>query len=53
MPGAPLLAALIAVTGVASLEGLEAAIRERFPAAVAEGNIAAARAAYEGVMASA
>ncbi len=53
MPGAPLLAALCAVTGVASLAALEAAIRERFPAAVAEGNVAAARDAYERVMAHA
>ena len=53
LPGAPLLGALVAATGVASLDALESAIRERFPAAVAEGNIAAARAAYEGVIAHA
>jgi pyruvate ferredoxin oxidoreductase gamma subunit len=53
LPGAPLLAALLAATDVASLQALEAAIRERFPAAVADGNIAAARAAYAEVLASA
>jgi pyruvate ferredoxin oxidoreductase gamma subunit len=51
MPGAPLLAALVAATGIASLGALETAIRERFPAAVADGNVAAARAAYEEVLA--
>jgi pyruvate ferredoxin oxidoreductase gamma subunit len=50
LPGAPLLAALCAASGIASLGALEEAIRERFPHAVAEGNVAAARAAYAGVM---
>jgi pyruvate ferredoxin oxidoreductase gamma subunit len=53
MPGAPLLAALCAASGIASLPALEKAIRERFPAAVAEGNVAAARAAWEEVLAHA
>ena len=53
MPGAPLLAALAAASGIVTLAGLEHAIRERFPAAVADGNIAAARAAYQGVVAHA
>jgi len=53
MPGAPLLAALVAATGIASLGALEQAIRERFPQAVADGNVAAARAAYEEVLARA
>jgi pyruvate ferredoxin oxidoreductase gamma subunit len=53
MPGAPLLAALAAATGITSMPALEAAIRERFPAAVAAGNVAAARAAYEEVLARA
>src|SRR3954453_9173473 len=53
MPGAPLLAALAAVTGVVSLASLERAIEERFPPTVARGNIAAARAAYEELMARA
>jgi pyruvate ferredoxin oxidoreductase gamma subunit len=46
MPGAPLLAKLAAVTGVVSLAALAAAIRERFDGAVAEGNVAAAEAAF-------
>jgi pyruvate ferredoxin oxidoreductase gamma subunit len=50
MPGTALLGALVAATGIVSLTALEAAIRERFPGAVAEGNVAAARAAYEAVM---
>jgi pyruvate ferredoxin oxidoreductase gamma subunit len=50
LPGAPLLAALAAASGVVSLEALEAAITERFPAAVAQGNIAAARAAFTEVL---
>jgi pyruvate ferredoxin oxidoreductase gamma subunit len=46
MPGAPMLAALAAATGAVSLEALTAAIRERFQGTVAEGNVAAAEAAY-------
>ena len=46
MPGAPLLGALSAATGVVSLPSLAAAIRERFHGAAAEGNIAAAEAAH-------
>jgi pyruvate ferredoxin oxidoreductase gamma subunit len=53
LPGAPLLAALLAATGIATLPALEAAIEERFPPVIARGNIAAARAAYEGVTADA
>jgi pyruvate ferredoxin oxidoreductase gamma subunit len=53
MPGAPLLAALAAASGIASLAALEQAIRERFPHVVAEGNVAAAHAAYEEVRARA
>src|SRR5690349_12367767 len=45
MPGAPLLAALAAASGIVSLPALEKAIAERFPGPVAEGNIAAARVA--------
>jgi len=45
MPGAPLLGALAAVTGVASAESLAAAIRERFPGRLGEANAAAATAA--------
>jgi len=47
MPGAGLLGALAAVTGVVSLASVIAAIHERFHGAAAEGNAAAARAAHE------
>jgi pyruvate ferredoxin oxidoreductase gamma subunit len=53
LPGAPLLAALAAASGIVALPALEKAIAERFPAKVAQGNIAAARAAYWSVMAHA
>ena len=53
MPGAPMLGALVAATGAASLDALELAIRERFGGTVADGNVAAARAAYDAVMAHA
>jgi pyruvate ferredoxin oxidoreductase gamma subunit len=47
MPGAPLLGALCAIESAASIDALEAAIRERFAGAAADGNVAAARAAHE------
>ncbi|HEV8222264.1 MAG TPA: 2-oxoacid:acceptor oxidoreductase family protein, partial [Streptosporangiaceae bacterium] len=47
VPNAALLGAFAALSGLVSMESVQAAISERFPAAVAEGNIAAARAAYE------
>jgi pyruvate ferredoxin oxidoreductase gamma subunit len=50
LPGAPLLAALAAATSIVSLAALERAIEQRFPVAVARGNVAAARAAYEEVL---
>jgi pyruvate ferredoxin oxidoreductase gamma subunit len=53
LPGTALLGALVAATGVTSFDALDAAIRDRFPGAIAEGNVAAARAAYEGVLARA
>lgn len=53
LPGAPLLGALAAATGVVSLGALEAAIRERFPEPVASGNVDAAREAYEAAAAHA
>jgi pyruvate ferredoxin oxidoreductase gamma subunit len=53
MPGTALLGALVAASNVTSFEALETAIRTRFPGAVADGNAAAARAAYELVMAHA
>jgi pyruvate ferredoxin oxidoreductase gamma subunit len=46
MPGAPLLGALAALSGVVSMGSLEAAIRQRFGDAVADGNAGAARAAH-------
>jgi pyruvate ferredoxin oxidoreductase gamma subunit len=53
MPGAPLLAALAAAGGIVSLDALVRAIEERFPPAVARGNVNAARAAYAEVLAHA
>jgi pyruvate ferredoxin oxidoreductase gamma subunit len=46
VPNAVLLAGFCAVTGRVKLASVEAAIRQKFPAAVAERNIAAAREAY-------
>jgi pyruvate ferredoxin oxidoreductase gamma subunit len=47
LPGAPLLGGFAAITGALSIDSLAAAIRERFPGALGEANVAAARAAYE------
>ena len=47
LPNAALLGAFAALTAVVSLESLEAAIRGKFEGAVAEGNVAAARAAFD------
>jgi pyruvate ferredoxin oxidoreductase gamma subunit len=47
LPNVPLLGGFAALTGVVSLEAIAAAIRERFPGATGEGNVAAAAAAYE------
>ncbi len=47
LPGAPLLGGLAALTGVVSLAAVEAAIRDRFSGTVAEGNAAAASAAFD------
>jgi pyruvate ferredoxin oxidoreductase gamma subunit len=49
LPNAALLGAFAALTHVVSLESVAAAIRERFPAKVAEGNVAAAEAAFAAV----
>ena len=51
LPGAPLLAALAALTGVVSLDALLAAIGDRFTGQVAAGNTAAAVAAFDYVLA--
>src|SRR5918993_2704419 len=47
LPGAALLGALAAVTGVVSPAALDVAIRQRFTGAVARGNAGAARAGFE------
>jgi pyruvate ferredoxin oxidoreductase gamma subunit len=52
VPGTALLGAFAALTGRVGLVALETAIAERFPAALAAGNVAAAREAYETVHAT-
>jgi len=47
VPNAGLLGGFAAVTGLIDLESVAAAIRDKFSGRVAEGNIAAATAAYE------
>jgi pyruvate ferredoxin oxidoreductase gamma subunit len=47
VPGAGLLGAFAALTGRVGLEALAAAIRERFPEAVARRNVEVAREAYQ------
>jgi pyruvate ferredoxin oxidoreductase gamma subunit len=49
LPNAALLGGFAAVSGRISLDSVLAAIRDKFKGEVAEGNIAAARAAYEHV----
>jgi pyruvate ferredoxin oxidoreductase gamma subunit len=49
VPNAALLGGFAAVSGRISLDSVAAAIREKFKGAVAEGNVAAAGAAYEHV----
>ncbi|HEU0225060.1 MAG TPA: 2-oxoacid:acceptor oxidoreductase family protein [Steroidobacteraceae bacterium] len=49
VPNAALLAGFAAVSGRISLESVNAAIRERFPAQVAAANVAAATEAYDAV----
>jgi pyruvate ferredoxin oxidoreductase gamma subunit len=49
VPNAALLGGFAAVSGRISLKSVAAAIREKFGGKVAEGNVAAARAAYEHV----
>jgi pyruvate ferredoxin oxidoreductase gamma subunit len=51
LPGAPMLGGLAALTGAVSLDAVLAAISERFTGKVADGNAAAARAAFEYVTA--
>lgn len=47
VPNAALLGGFAAISGVVSLEAVAKAIREKFPEKLAEGNVAAARAAFE------
>jgi pyruvate ferredoxin oxidoreductase gamma subunit len=47
LPNAVLLGAFAAVTGVVEIDDVESAIRDKFSGKAADGNVAAARAAYE------
>ncbi len=47
VPNVPLIGAFAALTGLLALDSVIAAIRDKFPARIAEGNVAAARAAHE------
>ncbi len=49
LPNAALLGGLAAITGWLKLESVEAAIHDKFPGPTGEGNVAAAKAAYERV----
>jgi pyruvate ferredoxin oxidoreductase gamma subunit len=50
VPNAALLAGFAAVTGRISLDSVNAAIRDRFPAKIADANVTAAQEAYDSVM---
>jgi len=50
VPNVPLLGAFAAISGLISLDAVVAAIREKFSGKVADGNVAAASAAYETVL---
>jgi pyruvate ferredoxin oxidoreductase gamma subunit len=50
VPNVPLLGAFAALGGLITLEAVEAAIQQKFKGAVARGNMAAAREAFEIVM---
>ena len=52
LPNAALLGGFAALSGRIAIDSVLAAIREKFPTKVADGNIAAARAAYEYVLAA-
>jgi pyruvate ferredoxin oxidoreductase gamma subunit len=49
LPNAALLGGFAAITGRLKLESVTAAIRERFPAKIADANVAAAQAAFDSV----
>ena len=50
VPNAALLAGFAAISGRITLDSVLAAIRERFPAKIADANVAAAQEAYDSVM---
>lgn len=50
VPNVPLLGGFAAISGKLRLESVCAAIREKFPAKIADPNVAAATEAYEGVL---
>jgi pyruvate ferredoxin oxidoreductase gamma subunit len=50
LPGAAMLGGFAALAGVVSLDSVLAALNERFPGQVADGNVAAARAAFAYVL---
>ena len=50
LPNAALLGAFAAMTGLLHFQSVEQAIRTKFSGAVADGNVAAARAAHDAVM---
>jgi pyruvate ferredoxin oxidoreductase gamma subunit len=50
VPNVPLLAGFAAITGLITLRSVVAAIRQKFPAAIAEQNVAAATEAFELVL---
>ena len=50
VPNVPLLGAFAALSGLITLAAVESAIEQKFAGAVARGNVAAAREAYEHVM---
>ncbi len=50
VPNAALLGAFAAVSGLIHLDAVETAIKRKFPGPIADGNIAAARAAYQSAM---
>jgi pyruvate ferredoxin oxidoreductase gamma subunit len=52
LPNVPLLGAFAALTGVITLPSVASAIRGRFGGSVGEGNVAAARAAHDVVLAT-
>ena len=47
LPGAPMLGGFAALTGIVSLDSVVAAINARFSGQVADGNVTAARAAFD------